>query len=118
MIGATDAAVERGWSEVAAVAGSTITVVLIDAGRYDVDTGDQASARVESVVLAVGGPVTWRAIESGAAVRGDLFVQVRASSLPRAPRIDDQVVMADGSTWTVKSTVVYGAIVEAIIGRS
>lgn len=113
-----DAALNRAWAEIAAVKGDTVTVVLIDAGRYDVDTGGQASARIEKSVTAICGPVKQRTIESGAAVFGDFICQVISSELPRAPRISDQIVMDDGSTWTVKSTTAYGAIVEAIIGRS
>lgn len=118
MNGPMNSAIERGWHEVAAVAGVLVDVTLIDAGLYDVTTGDQSDSRVERSVLAVGGPVTWRQIESGAALRGDRFVQVCAASMPRALRADDLIGMADGSTWKVKSTVDYGAIVEAVIGKA
>lgn len=118
MSGTLESAIDRGWHEVAAVAGVQVTITLIDAGRYSTVTGDQADARVERSVLAVGGPVAWRLIESGAAMRGDRFIQLCVADLPRALRADDTVGMKDGSTWRVKSTVDYGTIVEAVIGKA
>lgn len=108
----------RGWLEVAAAAGELVDLTLVDAGRYDPSTGVQADSLLVQGVLSVGGPATYRQVEGGAATRGDRFIQVQVAGLPRAPRADDLVTRADGSLWKIRSTMDFGPIVEAIIGKA